>query len=99
VLSNAVRYAGRGPILVRADRLRAQWVLSVIDKGPGIQAERLTQLLDPVRRLELKERGIGLTLVQEAMRAMGGRLEAESRPGEGSEFRVVVAAGQQSDGA
>ncbi len=90
LVENAVRHAGKQPVRITADRRDRGWAVAVIDAGPGIDPERLGKLVDPVRRSELKERGVGLMLAYHAAATMGGRLEAESQPGKGSTFRLVL---------
>jgi len=65
-------------------------MIEVGDDGPGIPTERLEQFLDPMKRGQLKERGLGLNLVQLVAGALGGRLEARTDEGRGSEFQLWI---------
>jgi len=99
LLSNAVKYnrpGGRVEIdLVRREGEEArQWlVFRVRDTGRGMTAAQLQRLYEPFNRLGAEREGIegtgiGLTIVRALVEHMGGRIEVESRPGEGTEFRV-----------
>jgi signal transduction histidine kinase len=70
-------------------------VVEVIDNGPGIPAEDLGRVFERFYQVDKSRRGgpgrgsgLGLAISSEIVRAHGGRLEAESRVGEGSCFRV-----------
>lgn len=97
LLDNAVKYNRRGGwvrLQAQADKLAVH--ISVHDSGCGISAEELPFLFDPfwrspATRGALEGSGIGLAVTQALVRAMGGRIEAESRPGEGSVFRLTLA--------
>jgi two-component system sensor histidine kinase FlrB len=65
-------------------------MIEVADDGPGVATERLEQFLDPLKRGQLKERGLGLNLVQLVARALGGRLEARTDEGRGSMFQLWI---------
>ena len=73
-------------------------MIEVADDGPGIPTERLAQFLDPLKRGQLKERGLGLNLVQLVARALGGRLEARTDEGKGSELQLWIPIDQPDDG-
>ena len=92
LLENAVKY-GAGPIAITArlggDNGKQRWKLGITDSGPGIAPDRLQMLMEPLQRLEKKERGLGLMIVHSAARLLGARLEAESSPA-GSTFRLVL---------
>jgi signal transduction histidine kinase len=108
LLDNAVKYSKeRREIRVTAGtRDHAVWI-AVKDRGIGIAAEDRARVFEKFVRLdtglvhEVKGAGLGLTLVDQIMRAHGGRVEVESTPGEGSEFRLVVpiAEGAEPSGA
>ncbi|HWR02580.1 MAG TPA: DUF3365 domain-containing protein [Humidesulfovibrio sp.] len=57
--------------------------LSVSDNGPGIDPEHLGQIFDPFFTTKEigKGTGLGLTVVHELMRELGGRVEVSGRPG------------------
>ena len=71
-------------------------MIEVNDDGPGIPTERLEQFLDPLKRAQLRERGLGLNLVQLIARVLGGRFEATADDGKGSTFQVWIPTGQAS---
>jgi two-component system phosphate regulon sensor histidine kinase PhoR len=70
----------------------------VQDEGPGIPAELLPKIFTQFYRVEspLKQQvegtGLGLYITQSLTTAMGGRILAESTPGQGSTFTVIFPA-------
>jgi PAS domain S-box-containing protein len=98
LMSNAIKYNRRGgQVHLAARRLVVDgapgWELGVRDTGRGLSAEQQAHLYEPFNRLGaeregIEGRGIGLMTVHHLVRLMGGRLQLNSRPGEGSEFRV-----------
>jgi signal transduction histidine kinase len=73
----------------------AQWIsIAVSDTGAGIPKDDLPRLFDRFYRGD-KARvgggaGLGLSIVDEIVRAHGGRIEVESEPGQGSQFTVFL---------
>ena len=97
LISNAIKYNRQGGQLTlsftrsEADRAR----ISVTDQGDGIPQEFLPRLFVPFDRLdadrgETKGTGLGLTITRALTEAMGGSLEVDSRPGEGSTFTIAL---------
>jgi signal transduction histidine kinase/ligand-binding sensor domain-containing protein/DNA-binding response OmpR family regulator len=95
LLSNAFKFTGWGgsiEVVVRQEAERA--TIEVRDTGIGIEPAALPRIFDrfyqadnsTTRRHEGS--GIGLSLARELVELHGGAIEAESRPGEGSVFRV-----------
>lgn len=99
LLSNAFKYTLEGGIVVRLEAQGPEAVLTVTDTGTGIPADELPRLFDRFHRIEGQRgrthegSGIGLALVQELVGLHGGRIDAASRPGEGSAFTVRVPLG------
>jgi signal transduction histidine kinase len=62
------------------------------DTGPGIPPEKLAAIFQPFYSTKLNRggTGLGLSISAEIVRRHGGRLEAESRPGEGACFLVEL---------
>jgi PAS domain S-box-containing protein len=85
--------AAENVIRVRAARERdGQVVVQVSDTGPGIPPEILDRIFDPfftTRPVGLGT-GLGLWICQGILTSLGGQITAESRPGEGATFRVVL---------
>ena len=89
---NAIEASSEGtPVIVevRAAGLRGE--IAVIDSGGGMSAEFLRQsLFRPFVSTKDNGFGIGACEARELVRAMGGRLDAESREGLGSRFTVSL---------
>lgn len=99
VLHNAWKFsAGRERVEITVggahagDRLR----LSVHDRGCGFDMRYADKLFLPFQRLHGAEQGggdgLGLAIAQQVVRRHGGRIWADSQPGEGSTFFIELPA-------
>ncbi len=98
LLDNAIKFSPEGTridVILRAPDPGA-WEIAVRDQGPGIDPaehevifERFHRLGSELRR-ETQGAGIGLSIVRHIAQAHGGRVELKSKPGEGSEFTLVL---------
>jgi nitrogen fixation/metabolism regulation signal transduction histidine kinase len=101
VLINAVEACPRGgdgaiDVRVRAERGddgRGLVVVSVRDNGCGMPAERLARIWDPYVTYKQGGTGLGLAIARQTIDAHGGRVEAASAPGEGTEIRFLIPEG------
>ncbi|MFY0570202.1 sensor histidine kinase [Archangium lansingense] len=78
-----VRTASPGPGLVE---------LSVQDSGGGIEPSRLALIFEPFYSTKAHGLGMGLSISRSIVEAHGGRLQAESPPGQGALLRCVLPA-------
>ncbi|MDI3289594.1 PAS domain S-box protein [Polyangium sp. 15x6] len=92
LLSNALKYGTPGTsIEVVAERREAEITVAVRNQGPGILAEDMRALFERFQRGRarggaIKGLGLGLYIVRGLVEAHGGRVEAESVPGESTTF-------------
>lgn len=99
LLDNAVQHTG-APHEVRLSARRCspgQVELAVADGGSGIPPELLDRVTLPFFPQHSGRPGLGLAIVDKFVRALGGRLEIESRPGEGTVVRCILP--ESADGA
>ncbi|MGZ4335242.1 MAG: ATP-binding protein [Gaiellaceae bacterium] len=89
---NAAKYTARGSVILRAYRDGSTVTLEVEDSGPGISPEVQRHVFDRFYRGERDAHGfgLGLAIVRESVRTLGGRIELESSPGEGTVFRILL---------
>jgi signal transduction histidine kinase len=97
LLDNAQKYSGDArDIDVALAREGDCAVVTVADHGLGIPRDEQAKIFDRFHRVstglvhDVKGSGLGLAIVRHIVEAHGGRIEVESRPGEGSRFRVVL---------
>ncbi|QXI03969.1 GAF domain-containing protein [Pseudomonas tensinigenes] len=94
LVGNAIKFTPRlGRVGVHATSVGNEIVFTVRDSGEGIPKEHLPHVFD--RYWTVKEgnptgTGLGLYITQGIVEAHGGRIFAESEPGQGSEFRFTV---------
>ncbi len=95
LIDNALRYAGEErPLDIMVSRDGHEARIEVADRGPGIPAEETERMRRPFARLEsarsnTKGAGLGLAIVERAMRAHNGRLDLLPRDGGG--LRAILA--------
>ncbi|AGL18915.1 SpoIIE family protein phosphatase [Actinoplanes sp. N902-109] len=96
LLSNALKFTFVGEIRVTLDSDERRVRLRVSDTGIGISADELPQLFDRFHRVQgVQARshegsGIGLALVRELSRLLGGDVAVTSAPGTGTVFTVEL---------
>ncbi|ASJ71443.1 sensor histidine kinase [Granulosicoccus antarcticus] len=103
LLSNAIKYSdpqkqSRDVWITRKDHADGSLELNVRDNGLGIPEEQLSQVLGMRVRAHahlddthsVSGEGLGLYLVAEAMRELGGTVTLESELGKGTSVKLVI---------
>ncbi|MDP8910917.1 MAG: ATP-binding protein [Actinomycetota bacterium] len=97
---NAAKFTPRGSIALRGRRDGDSIVLEVSDTGPGISPSQHERIFDRFYRGDpggVTGFGLGLAIVRESVRALGGVVELESSPGAGTTGRIVVPQGERPE--
>ncbi len=105
LVSNAVKFTGRGSVRVTLDGTRlddGRWRLrfAVTDTGPGITPEVQAKLFEPFVQADAAVArqfggsGLGLSIGRSLARLLGGDITLRSTPGEGSTFTLEITAAE-----
>jgi two-component system, OmpR family, sensor histidine kinase KdpD len=90
LVDNAFKY-GRPPVRIEvAGESEYVW-LSVLDDGRGVPEADREKVFDRFKRLDAMDGhglGLGLSVVEGLVEAMGGTIRAEAAPGGGAAFRI-----------
>jgi signal transduction histidine kinase len=95
-LSNAIKYGGTPPrVQLGAESLAEEKIrFWVQDNGQGLTETELTSLFMPFSRLSNSNRieghGLGLSIVKQIMKKLGGEVGVESEYGCGTRFYFVL---------
>jgi len=104
IVGNAIKFANDGEVLVKTT-LRGKSAgsvtleFSVRDTGIGMNEETLVRLFQPFTQADSSTSrkhggsGLGLSISQRLIQMMGGDIQVESQPGQGSVFTFTVALG------
>ncbi|MEM8993190.1 MAG: ATP-binding protein [Acidobacteriota bacterium] len=102
LMDNAAKFTRNGTIELRigsvddGDADTGALRFSVRDSGIGLDAEAQRRIFDPFAQAQASTTrkyggtGLGLAISSRLVELMGGRLQVESEPGEGSDFHFVV---------
>jgi K+-sensing histidine kinase KdpD len=99
LVTNAIKYTDGGEVHLAVEVVEEEVVLQVKDTGRGIPAEKVPEIFEPFRQLDHPNTrreggaGIGLSIVKNLTRLLGGEVGVASRPGEGSTFTVRLPLG------
>jgi signal transduction histidine kinase len=98
LLDNAVKYAGDGPVTLRARLVDGRARLEVEDLGPGIAPADRARVWEPYVRLQhspgVAGSGIGLAVVRELSAAHGGACWVEEGTAGGARFVIELPEGR-----
>jgi PAS domain S-box-containing protein len=101
LLSNAIKFTGRGEVSLTLNAAAAaggtiRLSFAVRDSGIGIPPNRISNLFAPFIQADTSTTrrfggtGLGLSISKRLAETMGGTIEVQSTPGEGSTFRFTV---------
>jgi two-component system sensor histidine kinase BaeS len=97
LVDNAIRHTPAGGVVSVTTRSEAgRALLQVADTGPGIPAEHRPHVFDrlyradPSRSRDTGGSGLGLSIARELVRAHGGDLTVDERPGGGAVFTASL---------
>jgi light-regulated signal transduction histidine kinase (bacteriophytochrome) len=97
LLRNAIEHRGDPAprIQVAAVRQDDFWLFTVLDNGPGVEADYLEKIFLPFERLHKNAQsgaGLGLAICREIVERHGGVIRAELPAGGGTAFRFTMPA-------
>jgi two-component system phosphate regulon sensor histidine kinase PhoR len=97
LITNAIKYTPeKGQIDLKASVQADYLCVQVSDTGFGMEAEEKEHIFDRFYRIKnsqtryIQGTGLGLAIVKSIIESHQGRIEVDSRPGEGSTFRVFL---------
>lgn len=101
LLDNAIKFSkDKGTITLSFQETTGEVMIRVEDEGIGISQEELPLIFDSFHRgkeTEIKEGfGLGLASVKAIVEGHGGHVTAESEPGKGSVFTVILPKSEKS---
>ena len=101
LISNALKFTSSGEIVLsasveRRDETYYCIAIEVCDTGIGISPDQLPRLFSPFDQADASTSGryggsgLGLAISKRLVELMGGMIDVESKPGEGTRFRFTV---------
>ena len=108
LVGNAIKFTARGEVVVEANLLEAtdnatRLRLAVRDTGVGIQPDKQKAIFNAFEQADMSTTrqyggtGLGLAISVQLVEMMGGSIDVESQPGEGSTFSFDVVFGRQRE--
>ncbi len=98
LVANAIKYRREDPpeIRITAENQNEEWTFCIADNGIGFEPEQARRIFMIFQRLHTEEEfaglGIGLAICKKIVERHGGRIWAESQPGQGSRFYFTLPA-------
>lgn len=95
--SNAVKHTTEGAVVLTARQTNGTVAIEITDSGAGMPRAVRERVFERFYRGKDRDSdgfGLGLAIVQESIRVLGGQIEVESAPGTGTTVRVTLPAAE-----
>jgi hypothetical protein len=96
LLDNAIKFTAAGSVTLAVQQEGEGLHIQVSDTGIGIAPDRLAAIFEPFTQADASMTrrfggtGLGTTISKQLVELMGGRIWAESAPGEGTTFHIAL---------
>lgn len=95
LINNAIKYAPESQVTLQVLNEGIRLRVNVIDKGPGIPTEHISNLFErfyrvPETSTSVRGTGLGLYICRKIIEAHGGEIGVESKPGQGAKFHFTL---------
>ncbi len=91
VIKNAIQaMPDGGQLHIALDVTDRFLVTTVQDSGEGICMEDFSRIFEPYHTTKPEGSGLGLMIVQRIVQDHGGQIEVQSKPGEGTRFKIML---------
>lgn len=97
LLSNAIKFTEAGRVRLKLScRAGKPVTIDIVDSGVGMTEAQLSRVFESFEQADgsMTRRfggtGLGLSIVRQLVLLMGGMITMQSRPGEGTEVRVII---------
>ncbi|EUJ32791.1 sensor histidine kinase [Listeria floridensis FSL S10-1187] len=95
ILKNSIQFTENGTITLRGKSDYKETIIEIEDTGIGMDPKELEQIWDRFYKADLSrtstrygESGIGLSIVEQLVKAHGGSISVSSAPSKGSTFEI-----------
>lgn len=97
LVDNAIKYSNGSPdITIKTRKVGRQLVLTVADRGIGMNKDQLARIFEQFYRIptgnrhDVKGFGLGLSYVHDIIKRFGGRVHVKSEKDKGTTFDVIL---------
>ena len=90
VVTNAVQHTSSGSVHASFDYNGEDLTITVQDTGSGIPADQLDNIFERFVTTDSSSSGLGLSICQEVVRLMGGRIRLKSELGKGTIVWIII---------
>ncbi|RZS90462.1 ATP-binding protein [Aquimarina brevivitae] len=96
IIHNAIKYTNDGKIEIKVESDENNVYITIRDTGIGIKQENLNAIFEPFVQESIglsrkyEGTGIGLSLAKRYIEVLGGNINAKSKSGKGTDFKIII---------
>ncbi len=92
IIHNALKYTNKGFVLCDVFVEKNTLYFNVYDSGIGISQENIANIFESFVQIgkEQSGAGLGLSITKKLLKVLNGRIEVESKVGQGSTFKIQI---------